>query len=66
MESCLYEGRVSHARLGAIEHRFQYSFFMLYLDLEELPSLVKRHWALSYAKVAPAAAASEAAQNAAR
>ena len=55
MESCLYEGRVSHARLGAIEHRFQYSFFMLYLDLEELPSLVKHHWPLSYAKVAPAA-----------
>lgn len=55
MESCLYEGRVSHARLGAIEHRFQYSFFMLYLDLDEWPALVKRHWALSCAKVAPAA-----------
>jgi len=55
MKSCLYEGRVSHARLGAIEHRFKYSFFMLYLDLEELPALVKHHWPLSYAKVAPAA-----------
>jgi len=54
MESCIYEGRVSHARLGTIEHRFQYRFFMLYLDLEELPSLLKRHWALSHAKVAPA------------
>lgn len=54
MESCLYEGRVSHARLGTIEHRFQYSLFMLYLDLEELPRLVKHHWAMSYAKVAPA------------
>lgn len=55
MKSCIYEGRVSHARYGAIEHQFQYSFFMVYLDLDELPSLVKRHWALSHAKVAPAA-----------
>ena len=58
MESCLYEGRVSHARLGAREHRFQYSFFMLYLDLAELPSLVERHWTLSYAKVTLATPAS--------
>ena len=55
MESCIYEGQVTHARLGTIEHRFRYSLFMIYLDLDELPALVKRHWALSYAKVAPAA-----------
>ncbi len=55
MESCIYEGRVSHARLGAIEHRFRYSFFMMYLDLDELPALVKRHWVLSHARFAPAA-----------
>lgn len=54
MKSCIYEGRVGHARYGTIEHRFQYSFFMMYLDLDEVPSLLKRHWALSDSKVAPA------------
>ena len=55
MESCIYEGRVGHARFGPVDHQFGYSLFMLYLDLDELPALVERHWALSRAKVAPAA-----------
>jgi len=55
MESCIYEGRVGHARFDPVDHRFGYSLFMLYLDLDELPRLIDRHFALSRAKVAPAA-----------
>ena len=40
---------------GPVDHRFGYSLFMLYLDLDELPALIDKHWALSRAKVAPAA-----------
>ncbi|MHB8902790.1 MAG: DUF1365 domain-containing protein [Thermoguttaceae bacterium] len=54
MESCIYEGRVVHARHGAVEHRFGYSLFMMYLDLDELPELIARHAVLSRAPFAPA------------
>ncbi len=55
MQSCIYQGRVSHARIGPVEHRFGNALFMLYLDLDELPELIDKHWALSRSKVAPAA-----------
>jgi uncharacterized protein len=55
MQSCIYQGRVGHARIGPVDHRFGYLLFMLYLDLEELPELIDKHWALSRSKVAPAA-----------
>jgi len=38
MESCIYEGQVSHARTTPVEHSFRYRLYMLYLDLAELPS----------------------------
>lgn len=37
--SRLYVGRVNHHRFSPKEHKFQYSMFMLYLDLDELPTL---------------------------
>lgn len=40
MHSCLYEGIVTHSRYEPVAHRFQYRLFMVYLDLDELPSLV--------------------------
>ncbi|MCG8585927.1 MAG: DUF1365 domain-containing protein [Pirellulales bacterium] len=40
MQSCIYEGTVSHHRLEPVDHRFEYRLFMVYLDLEELPHLV--------------------------
>ena len=39
MKSCIYSGRVGHYRLHPHRHGFHYSLFMMYLDLDELPSL---------------------------
>lgn len=39
MESCLYQGRVSHTRYDDISHRFEYGLFMALLDLDEVPEL---------------------------
>lgn len=37
--SALYEGRLTHARLEGPANTFTYGLYMLYLDLDELPSL---------------------------
>jgi DUF1365 family protein len=42
--SCLYEGVVQHRRRTPVVHEFAYRLFMLYLDLEELPTLFSRRW----------------------
>lgn len=39
MNSAIYVGRISHRRYIPRSHAFSYSFFMWYLDLEELPEL---------------------------
>ena len=39
MQSCIYEGRVRHTRMRPALHRFSYRMFMMYLDLDELPTL---------------------------
>jgi DUF1365 family protein len=39
--SAVYRGTVSHARLGARAHAFSYGVYLLYLDLDELPSLLE-------------------------
>ena len=39
-QSAVYEGTVSHARLGERAHGFAYRIYLLYLDLDELPSLL--------------------------
>ncbi len=44
MNSCIYEGRVRHRRRRPVEHAFEFPFFMLYLDLEEIPRLFERTW----------------------
>lgn len=54
MQSCIYEGRVSHTRLQPVTHRFQYRMFMLYLDLDELPGLFKKYRLWSASRPAPA------------
>lgn len=43
MESCIYEGFVSHGRLKPL-NRFRYSLFMMYLDLSELDELFRGRW----------------------
>jgi hypothetical protein len=44
MHSSLYVGQVSHRRFTPREHHFSYGMFMLYLDLDELPTLFRPFW----------------------
>jgi DUF1365 family protein len=44
VESCIYEGRVKHTRTDPVLHRFSYRMFMMYLDLDELPTLFRKRW----------------------
>ena len=44
MHSCLYEGTVRHRRLTPVAHQFHHSLFMMYLDLDELPTLFRNRW----------------------
>lgn len=48
MKSCIYKGRVSHQRYAPRAHAFTYSLFMMYVDLDELPTLFNKHllWAV--------------------
>jgi DUF1365 family protein len=41
MRSCLYEGHVTHVRVGPVEHRFRYRLGLAYLDLPELPHVFR-------------------------
>ncbi|MDO8909492.1 MAG: DUF1365 domain-containing protein [Pseudohongiella sp.] len=41
MNSAIYTGIVRHRRLTPVLHHFRYKVFMMYLDLDELPSLFK-------------------------
>ena len=43
MNSCVYRGKVRHRRFKPVEHGFNYRLFMMYLDLDELPTLFARH-----------------------
>ena len=54
MFSCIYEGHVRHRRLKPVDHRFRYGLYLLYLDLEELPSLLEGGLGLSRTRFSPA------------
>ena len=42
MDSCLYKATVMHHRFSPKKHRFHYNVFMFYVNLDELPMLVKK------------------------
>lgn len=44
MNSAIYEGVVRHRRFSPVPHSFTYRLFMMYLDLEELPTLFDGRW----------------------
>ena len=44
MQSCIYEGRVRHARATPVAHSFRYRVFMMYLDLAELDRVFAKRW----------------------
>lgn len=50
MHSSLYAGQVRHRRFSPREHQFSYRLYMLYLDLDELPTLFQRFWLWSLEK----------------
>ena len=54
MNSCIYEGLVRHRREQPTRHAFEYPLFMMYLDLDELPSLFSGRWFWSARRSAPA------------
>ena len=43
MRSCIYQGQVRHRRFLPTTHEFQYRLYMMYLDLDELPTLFEHH-----------------------
>jgi DUF1365 family protein len=44
VKSGIYEGLVRHGRRQPVEHAFRYRVFMMYLDLDELPTLFHGRW----------------------
>ncbi len=44
MDSCIYEGQVKHSRNTPVDHKFDYSVFMVYLDLDELGEVFSKRW----------------------
>jgi DUF1365 family protein len=54
MHSCLYEGYLQHRRLTPAEHVFRYRLYLVYLDLDELPSVLNGGYGLSRARFSPA------------
>ncbi len=43
MNSCIYAGHVRHRRFSPVPHAFTYRLFMMYLDLDELPTVFRPH-----------------------
>ena len=54
LNSCIYEGIVTHRRVMEFEHKFQYRLFQLYLDLDELDRVFEKQWLWSTNRFAPA------------
>ena len=44
MNSCLYEGWVSHRRFVPVKHSFRYRVFQVCLDLSELDTVFAGRW----------------------
>jgi uncharacterized protein len=44
MKSTIYEGLVRHRRFSPTPHAFTYRLFMMYLDLDELPTVFENRW----------------------
>jgi len=52
MESCIYQGQVRHTRWTPLKHEFSYRLFLMYLDLDELPTLFRSRWFWSVSRPA--------------
>lgn len=47
MNSCIYRCEVTHHRFSPKQHRFRYSIFMFYIDLDETDALHQSHFFFS-------------------
>ena len=47
-KSAIFKGHIRHRRFEPTEHAFSYPIFMLYLDLDELPSLFEKNGTVLY------------------
>jgi len=54
VRSCIYKGTVQHRRSGPVPNEFEVPLFMMYLDLEELPTLFENRWFWSANAPSPA------------
>lgn len=52
--SAVYEGTIRHRRFEPVEHEFSYRFFLMYLDLDELPGVLDSYPLWSARRRAPA------------
>ena len=52
--SAVYEGTIRHRRFTPVEHEFSYRFFLMYLDLDELPGVLDPYPLWSARRRAPA------------
>lgn len=43
-QSFIYEGEVRHRRYTPVSHHFRYRLFLLYIDLDELPTIFRGRW----------------------
>ncbi len=44
IKSCIYEGEVRHRRFAPVNHEFRNRLFLMYVDLDELPTLFRHRW----------------------
>lgn len=44
LQSAIFEGDVRHRRFGLVRHEFGYRLFLMYVDLDELPTLFRGRW----------------------
>lgn len=54
MHSALFEGKVRHRRLSPVPHEFDYTMFMVYLDLAEVETAFAGRWLWSASRLAAA------------
>ncbi len=50
IHSAIYEGDIRHRRFSRVDHEFRYRLFLLYVDLDELPTLFRGRWLWSTAR----------------
>lgn len=55
MNSLIYQGEVSHARLTPVQHSFRYPVYFYAFDLDELPILARQNPLFGYNQVRPVA-----------